>query len=44
MRAALVFVQATTFFALGLLLAAEGQHRLGFAQVLLGVVTVAVYL
>lgn len=43
MRATLVAVQAATFFALGVLLLADGNWRLGGAQVLLGLVTALVY-
>jgi len=42
-REIIVAVQAVTFVLLGVLLIWEGTYNLGFAQLLLALVTVAVY-
>lgn len=44
MRTALVVLQYATFAALGVLFIHEGNPRLGVAQLLLGAVTVLVYI
>lgn len=43
MRTALVILQAATFVGLGIILVAEGDWRLGAAQLLLALVTGLVY-
>lgn len=43
MRTTLVVVQCLTFAALGALLLQQGDARLGVAQILLGIVSLAVY-